>query len=210
MYKFENLEKTKCIKCDNFLQNIDIDGSLKTEKGPIFGWTVDTENLGCKQCGLYYLACPGCMNNYNFDYDPNLGPVYLLQFIGLDCLIGNKKQLSYRPNKPKCHPSLRTNSNMCDEYDYDGYSSVMSYLEYGTSQTDTIDFLSREYLEKYSETTLNITTEWACSEMNHWVGDKNLFYLDPEVYISPTGDDGGEFHHWYCTNCNNNFSFTDR
>lgn len=202
MYKFETLEKTKCIKCDNFLSGIE--EGLKTEKGYIWDWASETVNLGCSKCGLFYLPCPKCMDAYEYEYEPDLGPIYLLQFVGLDCLSNkiSNTSLCYTPNKPELHPSLLTASNMCSSQ---GNHDVMSYKEYGETHSDSIKYLPQHYLESFTQTTLGTDTV-----MNHWVGDQNLFYIDIEKYRMPTGNDGGEDHHWYCTNCKTNFSFSDK
>jgi len=243
-----NLKNLRCLFCKNYLIIPSFDNEICINN--------ESYELYCENCQIYYMTCEKCSeslyifddeskelysredNNYTNEIENDIY-VYLMKFVGCNMLSYDYDYEFLRPTKivdtatyqASCFAStnngivslfesdeeLNDNQNRYENMTYDSYEKY-----YGDIKAFKFD---RNFRKIYDD-ELEI-------ELNFYVGDLNLYYLNSHLSfymkkltnISFTGiididniiwdymdeiikiiDCGSDYTIWKCTNCNNIYS----
>ena len=188
-YVFDNIDDVKCINCYTklaILENIYAehpytdnlyDSGYKFQKPPFDEEVIcDKVTFYCDKCSNYYVACEKCLSNDKISF---------CKLLGFEYLDDEDFNFPIRPNHGK---------KEIEDSDY-FMSDLESVIE--DFPQKKVEYLDNNILEEYKCETSNCR-EW----INHYVGDKNLFYYHQIGEYDISGPDGGFRHYWRCLQCN--------
>lgn len=204
IWEFESINHLRCLGCQGELIQIEDDFPEILEDNGL--WDIsggDLDEFVCITCRRYYVTCGECTKYFDSEtwkFDCDIGPVYLMKFLGYDLIQGT--DMKFRPNKPEGDPILENSSG---QWGYD------SFLEHGVEAGNGFEYLSIETLKKYPEETIDYTPHHnETGVIIHYIGDRNQYWMDQDYNEMPTGPDGGACHFWKCPKCLDLLEVTDK
>jgi len=198
IWEFESINHLRCLGCQGELIQIEDDVPEILEDNDI--WDIsggDLDEFVCLPCRRHYTTCGECTKYFDhkkWEYDRDMGPVYLMKFLGYDLVEGT--DLKFRPNKPEGDPILKNKSG---QWGFD------SFLEHGEEAGNGSEYLPLKILKKYSEETIDEE-----DVIVHYIGDREQYWMDLSYNEAPTGPDGGALHFWKCPKCLSLLGITDK